>query len=67
MYPTMNDLRATRAVMAHRYQGTPGAERPSPPSRPKGNLPPAPQQVRSRIANLFSSIGKRLQHRHVWS
>ncbi len=65
MNPIMSDLRAANAIRAHKDQTLKTGQRPSRTGQPKGESPPAVQRVRGRVVNVFSSIGKRLQHGHV--
>ena len=65
MNPMMSDLRAANAIRAQKGQSLRTAKRPSRTRQPKGESVPAAQRIRGRVADVFSSIGKRLQHGHV--
>jgi hypothetical protein len=65
MNPIMSDLRAANAIRAHKDQSLRTGQRPSRTRQPKGESLPAAQRVRGRVVDVFSSIGRRLQHGHV--
>ncbi len=67
MHPTWTDLRAVKAVTSHRYPPVHASQLPGLAGQPDATRLRARLAVRSQLANLFLSIGKRLEHRHAQS
>lgn len=67
MYPAMTDLKAVRAVGAHRDQRMDVALPPSRAKRSSTRPPLAGRVVRGHSTNQVSSIGKRLHQGHAES
>lgn len=67
MQPPMSDLRAVRAIRMHRDEGIPAAKAHTGTDHPDTSTVKTQRVVRSRLADLFMSVGIRLQHRHAES